>query len=103
MEMLTYRWIYESGVRSPARDLGVVSTGMAFRAVGLNESSKAVSEIKKSSWPEPWGPWCTQVRELRKNQQRRLLRRSREVGGQQGESWKLNEESRKYQEMTNYC
>lgn len=101
--MLTYRWIYESGVRSPARDLGVVSTRMAFRAVGLNESSKAVSEIKKNSWPEPWGPWCTQVRELRKNQQRRLLRRSREVGGQQGESWKLNEESRKYQEMTNYC
>lgn len=76
---------------------------MVFRAVGLNESSKAVSEIKKSSWSEPWGPQCTQVREMRKNQQRILLRRSHEVGGKQGESWKPNEESRKYQEMTKCC
>lgn len=76
---------------------------MVFRAVGLNESSKAVSEIKKSSWSEPWGPQRTQVREMRKNQQRILLRRSHEVGGKLEESWKPNEESRKYQEMTKCC
>lgn len=103
MEILTYSWIYESGVRSPARDLGVVSTQIVFRGVGPNESSKAVSEIKKSSWSEPWGPQCTQVREVRKNQQRRLLRRSCEVEGKWGESWKPNEENKKYQEMTKYC
>lgn len=40
--------MYEYGVkeRGPARDLGIVSIQLMFKAVGLNENSKRVREVE---------------------------------------------------------
>lgn len=48
VEMLVYIWMYEYGVkeRGPARDLGIVSIQLMFKAVGLNENSKRLREVE---------------------------------------------------------